>query len=128
MKGKILNFLLVITSMFGYLEWGKDNHSFLFQTEAEIASKLFSDPGSALHPFVVLPLIGQLLLFVTLFQSKPSKRLTFIGMAGLALLLVFIFAIGLMSFNLKMALSALPFIVVAVLTIKHHKRRKPLAI
>ncbi len=31
MKSKILNFFLIITSLLGYLEWGGNSHSFLFQ-------------------------------------------------------------------------------------------------
>lgn len=33
MKGKIFNIILIITSLFGYLEWSGDSHSFLFQAE-----------------------------------------------------------------------------------------------
>jgi hypothetical protein len=36
MKQKLLNLGLIITSLFGHLEWGKDHKMFLFQMEAEI--------------------------------------------------------------------------------------------
>lgn len=70
MKSKLLNFLLIVTSLLGYLEWGGDNHIFLFKAEAEILSKLFTDPLSVLHPFTLLPLAGQIILLITLFQKK----------------------------------------------------------
>ena len=123
MKSKILNSLLIITSLIGYLEWGGNNYIFLFKAEAEIFLKLFTDPISVLHPFTILPLIGQVLLLITLFQKTPNKTLSFISIAGLGLLLGFIFIIGLMSLNFKVIISTIPFIVVSVLTIRHYKNK-----
>jgi hypothetical protein len=121
MKSKILNILLIITSLLGYLEWSGNSHSFLFQAEGEIISKLFTDPISVLHPFTLLPMIGQVILIITLFQKKPSKLLTYIGIGGLGILLAFMFVIGIMSLNFKIILSTVPFIVVAVLAIRHNR-------
>ena len=53
MKSKILNLLLIVTSLFGYLEWGGNNSILLFQAEADIISKLFTDPTSVIHPFIL---------------------------------------------------------------------------
>src|SRR6187551_2511251 len=99
MKSRILNLLLILTSLLGYLEWGGGNSAFLFHAEAEIVSKLFTDPISTLHPFTLLPLLGQFVLLFTLFQKSPGKALTFIGMTGIGVLLVFMSIIGLISLN-----------------------------
>lgn len=123
MKSKILNFLLLITSLLGYLEWGGNNHIFLFKAEAEFFLKLFADPISVIHPFTILPLVGQILLLITLFQKTPNKTLSFISILGLGLLLGFIFIIGLMSLNFKVIISTIPFIVVSVLTIRNYKNK-----
>ena len=120
MKSKILNLLVVLTSLVGFLEWGETNQLFLFQVEAEIILKLFKNPSSALHPFVILPLFGQLLLLFTLFQPKPNKILTFIGIALLTLLLGFMFIIGVISLNIKIICSSIPFLITAVLTVRHY--------
>lgn len=122
MKAKILNLALVLTSLLGYLEWGADNKMFLFQGEMEIIAKVFSDPVSVLHPFTLLPFLGQLLLLSTLFQKQPGKRLTMIGMWSIAALLLFMFVIGLLSLNPKIFLSTIPFIITLVLTIRHHRK------
>lgn len=114
MKVKVLNALVVTTSLFGYLEWGKDNHMFLFQAEAEILRKLVSDPQAVIHPFTLLPLFGQIVLLITLFQKKPSRFLTIAGIAGIGLLLGLMFVIGLLSLNLKIIISTLPFLITAV--------------
>jgi hypothetical protein len=123
-KSKLLNLLLILTSLFGYLEWGTDNHTFLFQAEGEVLSKLITDPASVLHPFTVLPIIGQFLLLITLLQKQPGKILTYIGIAGLGILLSFIFLVGALSLNFKIMLTALPFLIIAVLTIQHYRKMK----
>ena len=124
MKSKILNSLLIITSLLGYLEWGKTNSMFLFQGEYEILEKLFKTPDSVAHPFVLLPLLGQILIFITLFQKTPSQFLTYAGILCLGLLLGFMFIIGVMSFNFKILFSTLPFLIVVFLTIKHFRTEK----
>jgi hypothetical protein len=121
MKSKILNILLIITSLIGYLEWGGDNHVFLFQGETEIIIKLFTNPASVIHPFILLPLVGQILLLITLFQKSPGKMLTYFSITSLGLLLGFMFVIGLLSMNFKIVLSTIPFMITAVLTIRNFR-------
>lgn len=120
MKPKILNFLLVFTSLLGYLEWGKNNKQFLFQAESEILSKLFNDPTSVIHPLTILPLAGQILLLITLFQKHPNKILTFTGIGGIGLLLGLMFFISLISLNFKILSSTIPFLLLGFVTIRHH--------
>ena len=122
MKGKILNLLLIITSLIGYLEWSGNSHLFLFQAEGEIFLKLFTDPVSVLHPFTILPMLGQLFLLITLFQQQPGKRITYIGIGSLGLLLGFMFVIGIISLNFKIVLSTIPFLVIAVIAIKYYRK------
>lgn len=124
MKSKILNLLLLISSLFGYLEWGKTNRLFLFQAEAEIILKAIDNPISMMHPFVLLPLFGQILLLITLFQSTPNRTLTFIGIGTLTILLGFMFVIGLMSLNGKIICSTIPFLVLTILTIRYHIKKQ----
>ncbi len=124
MKSKILNFLLIITSLFGYLEWSGNSHMFLFQAEGEIILKLFTHPTSVIHPFTVLPMIGQIILLITLFQKKPNKTLTYIGMGGLGILLTFMFFIGVISLNSKILFSTIPFLIISIFTIKFHRNIK----
>ncbi len=124
MKSKWLNFLLIITSVLGYLEWAGNNHLFLFEAEYEIMSKLFTEPTSVLHPFTISPLVGQLFLLFTLFQKYPSKTFTFIGIVGIGLLLGLMFIIGLIDLNFRIIFSTIPFLIVTVITILHHCSKK----
>ena len=122
MNRRFLNGAIIVTSLCGYLEWGKENHTFLFQAEAEVLSKLLQDPLSVAHPLTLLPLFGQVLLLITLFQKKPSKVLTFMGLGCLGLLLFFISFIGIISFNWKIFLSTIPFVITAILAVKMGKQ------
>ena len=124
MKAKVLNFALLLSSFIGYLEWGKDQSNFLIESEIEVITKAFSDIGAIIHPFILLPLLGQLLLIITLFQKTPSKTITYIGMICLAILLVFIFISGIIIFNIKILASATPFVVTMFLIIRHYKQLK----
>jgi hypothetical protein len=122
MKAKILNGLLIVTSLFGYLEWGGNNHIFLIQAEVEIITKLITAPKSVMHPFVLLPLIGQVLLTITLLQKTPHQWLSYIGSACLGILLIFMFIIGIMSLNFKIICSTIPFLVILCYTFIYLKK------
>jgi hypothetical protein len=125
MNQKALNLALIATSLVAYLEWGGNNSMFLFQGEWDILQKLFTDPLSVAHPFTVLPMLGQVLLLTTLFQKQPSKILTWIGILGMGILLLFIFIIGLMGLNMKITMSVVPFLIIAIISILN--LRKPVS-
>lgn len=115
---RLLNIGLLLSSLLGYLEWGKDNHSFLFQVEYDLIFGTAGSTDSFLHPFILIPLLGQLALLVSAFQKKSNKALTLVGLCCLSLIMLFLFFIGLMSLNFRIALSACPFIVFSVLIVR----------
>ncbi|MBK8051974.1 MAG: hypothetical protein IPK35_01505 [Saprospiraceae bacterium] len=121
MKTKILIALLIVASLFGYLEWGMGNHTFLIAIEWEVLSKLFTDPKSVAHPFIFIPLFGQLLLLITLFQKTPRKKWIYAGMACIGLLLVFMLVVGILGKNLKIIASTIPFILTCIYVIRYFK-------
>ena len=123
-RTKKINLALLLTSFAGYLEWGGGSHGFLLTLEAEVLKKLFSDPVAVLHPFTVLPLLGQIMLMATLLQKEPSRVLSMLGMISLGILLLMIFLIGILTINLKILLSAVPFLVAAYLAIHNFRRQK----
>jgi hypothetical protein len=122
MKARILNVLLVLSSLLGFLEWGEGSQLFLLQAEGEIIAKLFTDPWSVIHPLILLPLLAQILLLITIFQKRVSKIVTYIGIGGLSILLLLMFIIGLLSVNVKIILSVIPFLALAVYTINLHRK------
>lgn len=126
MKAKILNLLIIVSSLFGYLEWGKNNSSFLYEGEFEVLAKLFTDPKSAAHPFIIIPLLGQILLLVTLFQQSPNKYLTYLGIACLGLLLGLMTFIGIIDMNFKILISTIPFLALSILAVSELQKQKRL--
>jgi hypothetical protein len=92
--------------------------------ELELLRKLFTDPMSVIHPFTLLPLFGQLLLIITLWQKQVSKKLTYLGIGCLGLLLLFLFIIGCLGLHLKIILSSVPFILTSIVTILYHQKNK----
>ena len=123
MKASLFNALLLMASLVGYLEWGKSNKSFLFGAEAEVLSKALTDPLSVIHPLTILPMLGQVLLLITLFQHKPGRMMTTIAIGSISLLFLLIFAIGCMSLNFKILFSSVPFLTLAFFTLKYHWKK-----
>lgn len=124
MKSKLFSTLLLITSLIGYLEWSGNNKIFLYQAEIEVLQKLFTNPISILHPFIILPILGQLCLIVTIFQRMPDKKLIYFSIFALGILLVFMFIVGIMALNYKIIISTIPFILVAFFTIRENSKLK----
>jgi len=120
---KNLNLCLVLSFQLGYLEWGKGYHTFLFQAETEIISKAMSNAASAVHPFIIIPLAGLLILLYTLFQKTPSRFLSLSGLACLSVLMLLILLIGIISGNLKMIASTIPFLVAGFFVLRANWKR-----
>lgn len=124
---KLLSVGLILFSFAGYLEWGKGHSMFIIQGEFEIFYKLFSDPTSILHPLIILPLTGQILLLVTLFQKEPKKILTFTAIGCISTLFLLLLFIGVIDPNFKILLSSIPFLVLCSCTIFVYRKEKPVS-
>ena len=122
---KLLNICLFLSFLFGYLEWGKGQHAFIFQSEAEIFLNLKHNYTAALHPLIIIPLCGQILLLYTFFRQQVSRVLSLAGLACLSTLMLLILVTGLVTFNFKIAGSAIPFMITAVLILKYNRKQIP---
>lgn len=123
MVKKLMILVLLITSLLGYLEWGGNHKMFLFQVESELLVKLFHDPLAVLHPFTILPLLGQVLLAIAFF--RPQKWLILGGIACIGVLMLLILTIGILGLNWKSGLSSLPFLIVSALLLRQIFRTSP---
>lgn len=113
-----LKILLLISTFIGYLEWGTDKSSFIIQSEWEVLKKIPEDPLSALHPFILLPIAGQLLLVFDILKKNQGKKLSVVAIAFMSLLYLMILFIGLLDMNFKKILSALPFFIISYMIIR----------
>jgi hypothetical protein len=123
MRSRILNLLLILTSQAGYLEWGGGNSTFLFKAEAEVISILITDPASVLHPLTLIPMVGQILVLVTLFQKTSGKVFTYCGIDTIGILLVLMPMVGVPGFNYRVILSTIPFLGIAFCRIRDHGKQ-----
>ena len=84
--------------------------------------KLFVDPLSVIHPFTIVPLIGQLLLFGSIVRLTPSKKFIIAGIICIGTLYLFLLAIGLAIMNWRIVFSALPFLLLSLAWILKNRR------
>lgn len=124
MKIRYLCGLLLLASLTGYLEWA-DQQAFVFQVEWQILEKIFSDPLSLLHPLIVAPLAGQVLLLLALFRSFPNRKLIYTGMAFIGLLYLVLLLVAVLSLNVRVFASSVPFLVLAVITLRRLRLMVP---
>jgi hypothetical protein len=123
-RQRLINILLFITFLFGYMEWGRGNHTFIFQAQAEMLIKASTDIRNLVHPFIIVPFVGQVLILWSIFQKEPGRRITFIGLACLSTIMLFLFFIGVSAPNFKILGSTLPFLVTAILALRYHRKGK----
>lgn len=122
MKLKLLLIGVVLSSLIGYLEWGQGYSTFLFQGEYEVLGQMLKNPKAGAHPFVLLPMLGQLLLILAALQVKTGKWFVYGGILSIGILLLFIFVIGIASLNWRITLSTIPFFACSVLAIRQLRK------
>jgi len=120
---RLLNISLLLTSLIGYLEWGGNNHAFLFQVECDLIFSSKHDSNTFLHPFILVPLCGQLMILYSIFQKTPGKIVSLVGLICLSIIMLFLFFIGLLGLNIKTIMSAIPFIITGILIIRYNRQR-----
>ena len=119
---KFLSILLLIAFLFCYMEWGKTNTAFVFETEYYLFVKTTDTRSSFTHPLILIPLLGQLCILFSLFSKRRSKILVFAGMILMSVLVLFIFLAGILSLNVKMISSCLPFILLSIALIRIYRK------
>lgn len=122
-KNRIINLGLLLSFLICYLEWAGGNSGFLFQFEYSVFSTN-ANQNTFAHPLIFIPLLGQLLLLISVFY--PNKRLTLFGIILLSVLVLVILLVGVLSFNLKIILSTIPFITISILFIENYRKQKSL--
>lgn len=110
MKYKIAIACLLLSFLCCYLEWGQGNATFVAQAEYLILFQRDPSTDTFTHPLILLPFAGQLLGLFALFQKNPNRRLVLISMITMGLLVVMLLLVGMLSKNVKVFASTLPFV------------------
>lgn len=106
-------FCSFLAFFFCYLEWGNQQSAFLYEAAYAVFSKQEHAQSNFSHPLILLPFIGELILLYLVFQQKPSKRWAYVGLAFPGILVLFILLVGVLSQNLLIIGSTLPFLAAA---------------
>lgn len=121
---RFLNFLLLITFQFCYLEWPPNNSSFIYQGELEIIQKTDNLLTNLLHPVILAGLIAQIILLIGSFYPKLNNKVNALGVFLLFLLVVLFFIVGIFSRNYKITISTLPYLIVTFIYIVNYRKQK----
>ncbi|MBK7910171.1 hypothetical protein [Candidatus Pollutiaquabacter sp.] len=114
-KVRVLLLALVLTFLCGYMEWGGGQSITLAQAEYQLFFQKPLSSDTITHPLILLPFAGQVLLLVNLILAKPRRRLGTFGLVLMGLLALMILLVGILSRNVWMILSILPFLSLAIL-------------
>ena len=119
---RLINIGLLLSFSICYLEWGGGNSSFLFQVEYVLFTKQADFLATITHPIIMFGLIGQLLLIISLIMSTPKKIINHIGVLMLSAIVLLVLVAGLLSFNIRIVASTLPFISLSVMYVIYYRR------
>ncbi|MCA0383180.1 MAG: hypothetical protein LCH58_13515 [Bacteroidetes bacterium] len=114
MPVKVLRVGLLLAFLCLYLEWGKGQHAFVAQLEWQTITLQKDTVNTLMHPLVLLPFLGQLLMLYAVFASKPRRWQTRTSIVLMGTLAFMILLVGGLSLHWKVILSALPFWIIAV--------------
>ncbi len=120
---KIALFLTVISFFFCYLEWGTDQSSFLYEAAYQVLFQADSYRSNFSHPLILLPFVGLLILLALLFQKAPQRRWVIAGLLLPGILVLFLLFVGVLSRNLRIIASTLPFLTSAVWVLRLFGRK-----
>lgn len=120
---RFINLSLLITFLFCYLEWPPNNSTFIFQGEYEIFTNTKNWVSNFTHPLILLGLIAQLILIYAVINPKINAKLNHLGVLVLTPIVLLFFVVGLLSSNLKIMGSTLPFLALVVYYIIIYKRK-----
>jgi heme A synthase len=120
---KLINLGLLLSFLICYLEWGQDMSGFLFQMEYDLFADASNSISSFLHPLILLPFIGQVVLLVSMFLRKPHRKLTLVVIAFLGVLVFMVLLVGVLSLNFKIIISAFPFVLISAYYVFSFQKR-----
>ncbi len=118
-KSQLLKFCLVVSTLLPYLQWGDDNHAFVVEIELNFFQNIFSDFSKVAHPFTFIPLLGQILIGLSLLIKKHDNWYLIGGITATSILNLFLLFISILSLNAIMFVSLLPYFILVFLNIKN---------
>ncbi len=115
---------LLASFLIGYLEWSGTESMFIFELEYDLLVHAGAKYKAFLHPFILIPFAGQVIILIALFHRKPGKKIILAGLICMSCIILFLFFIGMLTSNVRIAGSTIPFIITGILILKELKKDK----
>jgi|GEM_PF-550667 len=115
---KLLILLCLLSFCFCYFEWGGGHSGLLIGIEYSLLIEGAGKGNFMTHPFVLMPLMGQILLLTALLFRRFSGWLSFAGLVLCSTLAGLLLLGGIISGKLVATGSTIPFWVFAILLIR----------
>lgn len=116
-------FLLLIPAfLLCYMEWGGGQSGFVWDVFIKVLTEKEKLRDNLMHPVILSGLLGMLaMLYCGIAAHSPRKvQLITLLLPGIVVLLILLS--GLLSQNVKMVLSAFPYITISLLIIRSGKK------
>jgi len=117
---RMLNLAILVSFFVCYVDFGHDGKEFIGQTELYLLTSVGEADATTLLAFI-LP-IGQIILIFASIKPKPDKALTIWGMVLLGIVVLLVFGLGLLTGNMAVVSSTIPFLLAALICISYIRR------
>lgn len=122
---KLINLGLFLSFFLCYLEWGGGQSIFIAQTAYELIFVQGFSWNTAFHPVILSAIVGLLILLYAAIVRNPNRWVNILGVVLLSAVVFIFFLAGVLSGNLRMIGSNLPFLVLAgVFFVLGYRERK----
>ena len=120
----ILGLSVIVSFSICYMEWSGGNKAFLAEAEYEILFKQKNFLHSLFHPLILSGVTGQLLILYYALISNKRLWLLITGTLILSVVPAMILLSAILSMNIKMSLSVIPFIISSIINLRYNKKRQ----
>lgn len=117
---QLINIGLFLTFQFCYLEW-PNNNSFIFQAEYEILTKTEHLIQNLMHPIILIAIISQILILLSATFKSFNPKWNFLGIIALTPIVLLFLLVGILSLNVMIILSTIPYLFFCFLYFKYRK-------
>jgi hypothetical protein len=111
---RLLKIGIFISFLICFVDFGHDGAVFVGELEYNIIVNLKDTAGSFTILFFLLPFIGQLIISVSIFKNNAITKI-FFGTILLSFIVLLILILGLLTSNIKIIISTIPFISISII-------------
>ncbi len=120
---RLLKIGIFISFLICFVDFGHDGALFVGELEYNIIVTLKDSNGAFAILFFLIPFIGQLIIFISIFKNNGITKIFFVTIL-LSFIVLLIFILGLLTSNIKIIISTIPFISISIIYFYKVTKRK----